>query len=127
MSEVIRIKLIKTVKSDFMWIDKNPLLAEKNNEFFAESNPHGAISIINNNYRLGVKPDEFEFLEAPAWVLEKHGKLSGKYNELQAEAQKIPRNCMHYNKHCKNKMLGKGFHKQFCPTICPSYGTGEQE
>jgi hypothetical protein len=43
-------------------------------EYQAISNKNGAISgLCENGEYLGVKPGEFEFVEAPEWVLKIHG------------------------------------------------------
>lgn len=80
----IRIKMLKTVKAEippyfefgFPGLRDTDLIAYKDRLYYATSNRNGAISAIIGDKLLGVKPDEFEFVRAPAWVLEKHGKLS---------------------------------------------------
>jgi len=52
-------------------------------EYEAISNSHGAISgICENGEPLGVKPQEFVFVEAPEWVL----KIWAKYDDSGAAA-----------------------------------------
>ena len=54
----------------------NPIIAppgtiqREGNEVIANSNPYGAISAVcENGERLGLYPNEFEFIKAPEWVL----------------------------------------------------------
>jgi hypothetical protein len=54
-------------------------------EYVAYTNPHGAISgLCDNGERLGVAPGEFEFIEAPDWILEKHGICVHCFREAQS-------------------------------------------
>lgn len=87
----IRIKMLKTVQSDiFLWhrgkFRVGTILCS-GMEYDAVANPLGEISgICNNGERLGVKPDEFEFLRAPADLLVTHGKIekdSAVYNAIK--------------------------------------------
>ena len=44
-------------------------------KYEAKTNKNGAISgLCDNGEYLGVKPGEFEFIEAPQWVLDIHSK-----------------------------------------------------
>lgn len=75
MSDV-KIRLTKRITADYSIFKDEVVIVAEEGVYDASSNPHGAISIIINGKRLGVKPSEFEFIEAPAWVLEKHGLLA---------------------------------------------------
>ena len=61
----------RTVRSDFpLGGIKQGTVLKADQEYYAYSNPQGAISgICDNGEKLGVKPGEFEFLKAPEWVL----------------------------------------------------------
>jgi predicted nucleic acid-binding Zn-ribbon protein len=85
----IKIKLMGKITSDLP-INLFKEISAEAGVYEATSNPQGAISVIlENGKRLGIRPGEFEFIEAPAWVLEKHGKLSEKYDGLVAEVEKL--------------------------------------
>ena len=67
----IRIRMLKTVRPDFLFMAKPGTILRADEECNAVSNQYGAISgISENGERLGVKPGEFEFVEAPDWVLD---------------------------------------------------------
>lgn len=71
----MRIKMLTNVRSDFplgLFAGAKPgTILRAGMEYKATSNPHGAISgICENGESLGVRPGEFEFIEAPEWVLE---------------------------------------------------------
>lgn len=75
----IRIKMLKTVRPDVVFPFQGTgdlcTVLEAGKEYDAVTNRFGAISgICLNGKPLGVKPEEFEFLEAPAWVLNVHHK-----------------------------------------------------
>lgn len=71
----IKIRLLKNVHG--LSLGNSPRVsASKGQEYDAHTNPHGAISVRIDGQLLGVRPDEFKFISAPACVLEKHGKLS---------------------------------------------------
>jgi hypothetical protein len=90
MNERIRIKMIKTARTDLPeLLNVEPIVAEKGVEYNAVSNQYGAISVLIDNQRLGVKPSEFEFIEAPAWVLEAHKKLVPIYEILKKERDSL--------------------------------------
>lgn len=78
MNESIKIRMMQTVRPDFPFgqvpgFGKPDTILKNGIEYPAITNPHGAISgICENGEHLGVKPGEFEFVEAPEWVLEKH-------------------------------------------------------
>jgi len=76
--ESIRIKMVHTVHPFFVFQDKGFFLQE-GKEYEGITNPHGAISGIcpTNGKSLGVKPEEFVFLTAPLWVLDKWRKMGG--------------------------------------------------
>jgi hypothetical protein len=115
VNDKIVIRMLKNVKPDifaFFEPENVNVIAKEGETYNAQSNRYGAISVIIDGKMLGVKPEEFEFLEAPSWILEKHGKLSEKYNNLVAESKKM-RNylnvihvvCIHRNiefRKCKN-------------------------
>jgi hypothetical protein len=68
----IRIRMLKTVVPDFPFI-KNGTQLLSGTIYVATSNSLGAVSgICNNGEKLGVKPGEFEFVEAPEWLLSIH-------------------------------------------------------
>jgi hypothetical protein len=79
-NEKIRIRMIQDVNPDFPFLlsqdeRKNTYLL-KGQDYDAMTNPQGAISAIcDTGVHLGVKPNEFEFLEAPEWVLIAHKKF----------------------------------------------------
>ena len=61
----------KTVYPDFARIPG--MVAEYGKEYDATSNQYGAIcAICANGEKIGVKPDEFDFAEAPEWLWEIH-------------------------------------------------------
>ena len=75
----IKIKMLTKVNSDIAFLlkpeDREGWFLEKDTVYSAITNPQGAISgICNNGKALGVKPDEFEFIKAPEWVLRIHAK-----------------------------------------------------
>lgn len=62
----MRIKMLETVVPDMWWLAKPETILSAGVEYEARSNPHGAISAIcENGELLGVKPGEFEIVEAP--------------------------------------------------------------
>jgi len=68
----IRIRMIKNVMPLPLLIKAGTVL-KAGEEYDAVSNKYGAISgICSNGELLGVKPDEFEFIFAPDWVLDLH-------------------------------------------------------
>lgn len=86
MSE-IKIKMLTTVRPDTImgWLpiqNKLNICAYAGESYEAESNAHGAISVAIDGNRLGIKPEEFEFIEAPSWVLDKHIEY---YNSKKAK------------------------------------------
>lgn len=67
----IRIHMLENVRPDFLFMAKPGTILRAGQIYDAVSNPHGAISgICENGETLGVKPGEFEFIEAPDWVLD---------------------------------------------------------
>lgn len=95
MSETIKIKMLETVRPDLAGIIPTPKIKALKGEIYeAHVNMRGAVSVLikdeNEHLQmLGVKPGEFEFVEAPAWVLEKHGKLTPVYDELKLKCEKL--------------------------------------
>ena len=91
----ITVKMIKEVTSDtyiLNWQEKDnneKIRAKKGDIYDAMSNPYGAIfAIMKNGKTLGIKPGEFEFIEAPEWVLEKHRSIKQK-KSYKVEAQAL--------------------------------------
>jgi hypothetical protein len=79
--EKIKIRMIKNVRPDLMFgmqMGKPGTILRHGFTYQGTSNKHGAIcGLCGNGEILGVKPGEFEFVEAPEWVLEiwkKHNK-----------------------------------------------------
>jgi hypothetical protein len=78
MNATIRIRMLKTVVPDFPFYltgvkDGTHLL--RDGIYSATSNSLGAVSgLCHNGQQLGVKPGEFEFVEAPEWLLSIHRK-----------------------------------------------------
>ena len=73
--EEIKIRMTQTVKSSFPFACKPGTILKVGEEYPGKSNPHGAISgLCNNGEWLGVCPGEFEFVEAPEWLLKIWGK-----------------------------------------------------
>lgn len=80
MMDIIKIRMRKTVRPDFplglvgLLGEKPGTILRAGMEYQAISNQNGAISgLCENGEYLGVKPGEFEFVEAPEWVLKIHG------------------------------------------------------
>jgi hypothetical protein len=64
----IRVKLSHNVRGNL--VSPPGTVAYGGQEYEATSNPYGAISaVLPNGEELGLCPGEFEFLEAPEWVL----------------------------------------------------------
>jgi hypothetical protein len=71
----IKIKMLRTVRACYL-ISPPGTILRKGEEYDAKTNKNGAISgLCNNNEWLGVKPGEFEFVEAPKWVLDIHTNI----------------------------------------------------
>lgn len=73
-TEGLRIKMLKTVCVDYFFgaVTKTPVdtFLLEGHEYAATANCNAAIAgICDNGQILGVKPGEFEFIEAPEWVL----------------------------------------------------------
>ena len=75
----IRVRMIKSVRSDLPEVVfPNRSVANPGEEYDAETNRNGAVTIIfPGGEKLGVKPGEFEFIEAPEWLRKIH---SAKWN-----------------------------------------------
>lgn len=77
-TEEIRIRMKINVRPDFPLFYgalgvKPGTVLKVGMEYEATTNKNGAISgICENGEALGVKPGEFEFVQAPEWVLQKH-------------------------------------------------------
>lgn len=66
----MRIKMLCNVRPDIPFLAKPGTILRAGEVYEATANKHGAISgICGNGEPLGVKPGEFEFVEAPKWVL----------------------------------------------------------
>lgn len=66
----IKIKMLKTVRPDLVFLADPGTVLYGGYTYFATANKYGAIcGICDNGKELGVKPGEFEFVEAPDWVL----------------------------------------------------------
>jgi hypothetical protein len=69
LPEKIRVRLLKNVRGN-PYIGPPGTIARQELEYEGHSNPNGAISaILPNGEKLGLYPEEFEFIEAPEWVL----------------------------------------------------------
>ena len=87
----MRIKMLVNVQPDLPFLSKPGTILRAGEEYEATANAHGAISgICSNGAALGVKPGEFIFLEAPAWVLHLWAGVCGRppfrearYNDLR--------------------------------------------
>lgn len=76
MNETIRIRMTRTVRPDIPFLAKPGTILRDGMEYPAMTNRNGAISgLCDNGEDLGVRPGEFEFVEAPEWVLAKHRGL----------------------------------------------------
>lgn len=73
MPDIIRIRMLCTVRSDVPFFSTPGTILLMGCEYPAETNRNGAISgLCDNGEYLGVRPGEFEFIEAPEWVLKLH-------------------------------------------------------
>lgn len=85
----IRIKMIKTARSMSLLNGACSIVAKKGHVYNANSNLYGAISVKIEGKVLGIKPDEFEFIEAPSWVLDKHDLLHSKFDQLKHQNKRL--------------------------------------
>lgn len=88
MSETIRIRMTQDVRPDFPFgaiVGVKPgTILRAGQEYEATSNAHGAISgICENGESLGVKPGEFEFIEAPEELWKIHGQVEKQSAETE--------------------------------------------
>lgn len=68
---------MKNVRSDIIGLSRPGTILRAGMEYDAKSNQYGAISgLCDNGEYLGVKPGEFEFIEAPGWILKIHEGLT---------------------------------------------------
>ena len=75
-SLALRIRMIDTVRPDFIFLARPGTVLLAGEEYEAVSNQNGAISgICENGERLGVRPGEFEFVKAPAWLVQMWGNF----------------------------------------------------
>ena len=69
----LKIKMLITVTPDFpiVLFAKAGTILERGVVYEAKANKYGAVSgICENGEALCVKPNEFEFVEAPEWLIE---------------------------------------------------------
>lgn len=67
--------MLQNVRPDFLFLAEPGTVLRAGLEYDAMTNRYGAISgLCENSEYLGVKPGEFEFIEAPEWVLAIHNK-----------------------------------------------------
>lgn len=68
--ERIRIRMLKTVRPDLPFLQPDAKTILVVGEIYnAVANRNGAVSgVCDNGQCLGVKPGEFEFIEAPEWL-----------------------------------------------------------
>jgi len=73
-AEKIKIRMLRNVRADVifgMQLGRPGTILREGKEYPGTTNKHGAIcGLCDNGELLGVKPGEFEFVEAPDWVLE---------------------------------------------------------
>ncbi len=62
----MRIRMLETVRPCF----PGGTILKSGMEYEAGANKHGAVYAITATGSVGMKPGEFEFLTAPAWVLD---------------------------------------------------------
>lgn len=113
MSDKIKIRMIQTTRPDLPFIprpDEQGMILYEGKEYDAVTNPHGAISgICENGKQLGIRPKEFEFIEAPEWVLKAHSKYE--MIRLQKEIEELK----------KQATCGCGICLAHNNMICPKY------
>lgn len=79
LKERIKIRMLTTVYPDFMFLAKPGTVLKAGETYDAIANQNGAVSgICENGAHLGVKPEEFEFVEAPQRIIDIHKEV--KYN-----------------------------------------------
>lgn len=67
----IKIKMLRNVRPDLPFIAKPGTILRIGKEYEGITNKNGAIcGICDNGEPLGVRPGEFEFIDAPQWVLD---------------------------------------------------------
>lgn len=65
----MKIRILETVRPDILFIAKPGTILRCGEEYEATSNKNGAIcGVCENGEKLGVRPNEFEFVELPQWV-----------------------------------------------------------
>lgn len=73
MSDTIRIRMLCNVRPELQFLSTAGTILRVGMEYPADTNRYGAISgLCANGEYLGVRPGEFEFIEAPEWVLAIH-------------------------------------------------------
>lgn len=76
MNDNIRIRMLRTVRPEMPFLATPGTILRQGTEYPAATNQHGAISgLCANGEYMGVRPGEFEFVEAPDWVLKIHRGL----------------------------------------------------
>lgn len=72
----MKIRMLHNVRAGFPALSKPGTILRAGMEYEAKTNKNGAISgLCDNGEYLGVMPGEFEFIEAPKWVLDIHDKI----------------------------------------------------
>ena len=67
----MRIRMLTTVRPDLPFLAKPHTFLLAGMEYEATANSHAAIcGICENGEAVGVRPEEFVFVEAPDWVLQ---------------------------------------------------------
>lgn len=67
----MRIRMLANVRPDLLFLARPGTILRAGQEYEATANPNAAIcGICDNGVHLGVKPGDFVFVEAPAWVLD---------------------------------------------------------
>jgi len=84
------IQMTKNVMPDWPIFLTDPskanMIARAGQIYNASTNKNGAISVdFDNGDKLGVKPGEFEFIDAPDWVLDIHRKYKVKGDPVYEE------------------------------------------
>ena len=74
---MIRIRMLTTIRPDLIFLATPGTILREGMEYQATANKNGAVcGICENGKELGVKPDEFEFVELPQWLYDIWSKHS---------------------------------------------------
>lgn len=69
----MKIRMLTNVRPDLIFLAKPGTILRAGVVYEATYNKNGAVSgICENGETLGVKPSEFESLEAPQWIIDIH-------------------------------------------------------